>query len=144
MKTFLLLVILALAVPAFAQSSGRFTITRSVIAGGGATCTNTTFNLGSTVGEPVQSSTDTNGQFTIRSGFWIQPASYVFAPRTVNGNFLFSFETQPGQIYLAQYADSLGSPSWQNLLVIGGDGSIKTATNSAANTDLRFYRIVEQ
>jgi hypothetical protein len=144
MKTLLLLALISLAVPAFGQSSGRFTITRSVIAGGGATSTNTTFSMGSTVGEPVPSSTNTNGQFTIRSGFWVQPAPYVFAPRVANGNFLFSFETQPGQIYLAQYKDSLGNPSWQTLLTIAGDGTIKTATNSVPNADLQFYRLVEQ
>lgn len=144
MKAFLFLVVLSLAAPAFAQSSARFTITRNVIAGGGNLCTSATFRVGGTIGEPVPSSTNTNEEFTVRSGFWIQPASYVFAPRTSGQNFLFSFETEPGQIYLAQFTDSLGAPDWHNLLTIGGDGTVKTATNSAPNTDLRFYRLVEQ
>ena len=142
MKTFFVLVAFAFAMPVLAQSSGHFTITRDAVAGGGALSTNTTFSLGSTVGEPVPSSSNTNGRFTIRSGFWVRPAPFIFAPRTVGANFLFSFETERGQHYTAQYVDVLGNP-WQDLPLVSGDGTIKTVTNSAPGT-FRFYRLIEQ
>ena len=144
MKIFLALIFILLSTPAFAQSSGHFAITRSVVAGGGALSTNSTFSLGSTVGEPIPSSTNTNGEFTIRSGFWIRPAPVVFSPRISGNDFLFSFETERGGIYTAQFADSLSSSSWQNLPAISGDGTIKAATNSASNSTQRFYRLIEQ
>ena len=143
MKALLCFIALTLAVPAFAQSA-RFALVRDVAAGGGAVGASAHFNLGSTAGEPVPSSTDTNNQFTVRSGFWIQPAPYVFAPQTVNGNFQFSFETQLGQIYQIQFADSLAGPAWQNLVTINGNGGIATATNSASGADVKFYRLIEQ
>src|SRR5438445_1500795 len=102
MKIFLALIFISLSATVFAQSSGHFAITRSVVAGGGAVSTNTTFSLGSTIGEPVPSSTNTNGEFTVRSGFWIRPAPFVFAPRISGNDFLFSFETEPGGVYTAQ------------------------------------------
>src|SRR5581483_10172779 len=140
MKFFLAFIFISFSTAAFAQSSGHFVISRSVVAGGGAVSTNANFRLGSTIGEPIPSSTNTNGEFTIRSGFWIRPAPVAFAPRISGNNFLFSFETERGGIYTAQYVDSLSNLSWQNLPNISGDGAIKTATNSAS-TSARFYRV---
>jgi len=144
MKTFFFLLLLSLALPAWAQSGGRFTITRSVVAGGGTLSSNVTFSLGCTVGEPVPSSSNTNNRFTIRSGFWIRPAPVVFAPHVMGNNFVLSFETEPGELYFAQFADSLDSSTWQNLPTVSGTGAIQSTTNSAPGASVRFYRIVQQ
>jgi len=145
MKTFLFLVLLSLALAARAQQSGsRFTITRDVVAGGGTLSSNVTFSLGSTVGEPIPSSMNTNNEFTIRSGFWVRPAPYILAPRPVGASFVFSLETEPGEVYFAQFSSSLDSALWQNFATITGNGAIGAATNSASGATVQFYRIVQQ
>jgi hypothetical protein len=144
MKTLLFLAVLSLSLPAWAQSGSRFTITRNAVAGGGTLSSNVTFSLGSTVGEPVPSSSNTNNRFTVRSGFWIRPAPVVFAPHVVGNNFVLSFETEPGELYFAQFADSLDGSAWQSLPTVSGNGAIQSATNSAPGASVRFYRIVQQ
>jgi len=145
MKAFLFLAVLSLTLPAWAQQAGsRFVITRNAVAGG-VLSSNTTFSLGSTVGEPIPSSSNTNNHFTIRSEFWVRPAPVVFAPHTVaGGGFVLSFETEPGELYFAQFADSLDSPTWQSLSTVSGNGTIQSATNSAPGASVRFYRIGQQ
>src|SRR5258705_13709648 len=115
MKPFVfLLLFLFLAGTTFAQSSARFTITRSLIAGGGTTfCTSSRFQLGSTIAQPV-ASVPSSSRFSIQSGFWYRPALEIVAARRVGTNFVFAFETELGKAYSVQYADSLASPGWQN------------------------------
>ena len=145
MKTFLFLVLVALALPVGAQQAGtRFAITRDVVAGGGTSSSNARFSLGSTVGEPIPSMSNTNNRFTVRSGFWVRPAPYLLAPRPVGGSFVFSLETEPGEVYFAQFSSSLDSPSWQNFATISGNGGIGAATNSAPGATVQFYRILQQ
>jgi hypothetical protein len=127
----------------FAQTSGRFSITRSVVAGGGATRgTNTHFALSSTIGQPLGDA-PASERFSIRNGFWIWRAPLMFAPTKVGSDFTFSFETELGKTYTPQYADSLVTLNWQSLPAISGNGTIKTATNSAVGIARRFFRIVE-
>ena len=134
----------AWATPAFAQSSGRFTITRSVVAGGGTTFSSSArFQLGSTVGQPL-AAVPSSTRFSIQGGFWIWPAPIIFAPAKTGNNFLLSFQTEPGKTYTAQYVDSLTTLNWQSLAPISGDGTVKTVTNSAPGVAQRFYRLVEQ
>ena len=134
----------AWATPAVAQSSGRFTITRSVVAGGGTTFSSSArFQLGSTVGQPL-AAVPSSTRFSIQGGFWIWPAPIIFAPAKTGNNFLLSFQTEPGKTYTAQYVDSLTTLNWQSLAPISGDGTVKTVTNSAPGVAQRFYRLVEQ
>jgi len=126
-----------------AQSSGRFTLARSVIAGGGATfSTSGPFQLGGTIGQPLASPPGTN-RFSIRGGFWIWPAPVIFAPKKAGDNFQFSFQSEPGKVYIAQYTDAL-TPAWQSLPDVMGDGAVQTVTNAAPGVTKRFYRLVEQ
>ena len=142
MKTVLLF--LLVSGTAFAQSSTRFTITRSVIAGGGTTAsTSSRFQLGSTVAQPL-AAVPNSSRFSIQGGFWIWPAPIVFSPAKTGNNFIFSFQTEPGKTYTVQYVDSLAGVNWQNLPNVTGDGSVKTVTNSAPGVDQRFYRLIEQ
>ena len=71
----------------FAQSSARFAITRSVIAGGGTTFSSSArFQLGSTIAQPL-AAVPSSARFSIQGGFWIWPSPTFFAP-TKNGNQL--------------------------------------------------------
>ena len=148
MKIFFLFLILFLIVSisatAFAQSSSRFTITRSVIAGGGTTpSTSSRFQLNSTIAQPL-AAVPSSARFSIQGGFWITPSPVIFAPAKVGTNFMVSIQTELGKTYTVQYVDSLATLNWQNLPSIGGDGTVKTVTNSAPNVTQRFYRLIEQ
>jgi len=144
MKLLLLILLVTVSGTAFAQSSARFTITRGVIAGGGTTfSTSSRFQLGSTIAQPL-AAVPSSARFSIQGGFWVQPATIIFAPTKVGDNFLFSFQTEPGKTYTPQFVDSLSTLNWQGLTPIGGDGTVKTVTNSAPGIAQRFYRLIEQ
>jgi hypothetical protein len=142
MKLFLLSLLVAST--AFAQSSARFAITRSVVAGGGTTFSSSTrFQLGSTIAQPL-AAVPSSARFSIQGGFWIRPAPVFFAPTAVNGNFLVSIQSELGGTYTVSYANSLSSPSWQTLTNITGNGSVITVTNFAPGVAQRFYRLIQQ
>ena len=142
MKTLFLL--LLLTGTAFAQSSSRFTITRSAIAGGGTTFSaSSRFQLGSTIAQPL-AAVPSSSRFSIQGGFWIWPSPIIFAPTKVGIDFIVSIQTEPGKTYTVQYVDSLSVLNWQDLPSITGDGTVKTVTNSAPNVTQRFYRLNEQ
>ena len=52
------------------SSGGDFTLTRSVIAGGGGVSTGGGFLLRGTTGQ-LESGTSTGGNFSLRGGFWV-------------------------------------------------------------------------
>ncbi|MBL8124852.1 MAG: VCBS repeat-containing protein, partial [Blastocatellia bacterium] len=56
--------------PAFGQSGGSFTITKSVIAGGGGSGSGGSFTLNGTIGQAAAGTTSTGGSFSLESGFW--------------------------------------------------------------------------
>ena len=144
MKTFLLLLLICFSGTAFAQSSARFTITRGVIAGGGTTFSSSArFQLGSTIAQPL-AAVPSSARFSIQGGFWIRPAPIFFAPTAVNGNFMVSIQSEPGEAYIVSYANSLSNPSWQTLTNITGNGTVMTVTNSAPGVAQRFYRLIQQ
>jgi len=140
----LFLLLLLLSSTAFGQSASRFTITRSVIAGGGTTfSTSTRFQLGSTIAQPL-AAVPSSERFSILGGFWIWPAPIIFAPTKVGNNFTLSFQTDLGKTYLVQYTDVISPPNWQSLPSIPGNGAVQTVTNSAPDTAQRYYRLIEQ
>jgi hypothetical protein len=53
-----------------AQSGGSFTITKSVIAGGGGNSTGGTFVVDGTAGQSAAGTTSTGGTFQVTGGFW--------------------------------------------------------------------------
>jgi hypothetical protein len=53
-----------------AQSGGQFTITKSVIAGGGGRVAGGVFTVDGTIGQAVAGGPSTGGTFSITSGFW--------------------------------------------------------------------------
>jgi hypothetical protein len=142
MKIFFLLLLVSST--AFSQSSARFNITRSVVAGGGTTVSSSArFQLGSTIAQPL-AAVPSSARFSIQGGFWIRPAPIFFAPTAVNGNFMVSIQSELGGAYTVSYANSLSSPSWQTLTNITGNGSVITVTNSAPGVTQRFYRLIQQ
>ena len=144
MRILSLFLIVSFSGTAFAQSSSRFTITRSVVAGGGSTfSTSSRFQLGSTIAQPL-AAVPSGARFSIQGGFWIWPAPIIFAPAKVGNNFLLSFQTEPGKTYVPRYVDSLTTQNWQSLIPIGGDGAVKIITNAAPGVTQRFYRLIEQ
>ncbi len=144
MKMLILLLVISLSGTPLAQSGSRFTIARSVIAGGGITfSTGSQFQLGSTVAQPLAAA-PRGSRFSIQGGFWIWPAPTIFAPMKVGNSFLVSFQTEPGRTYTVQYVDSLEALNWHNLPSVAGDGTTKTVTDSAPNVPQRFYRLFEQ
>src|SRR5439155_11566208 len=144
MRILLLFLIVSFSGTAFAQSSSRFTITRSVVAGGGTTfSTSSRFQLGSTIAQPL-AAVPSGARFSIQGGFWIWPAPIIFAPAKVGDNFFLSFQTEPEKTYTPQYVDSLSASNWQSLPSVAGDGTVKTVTNSAPSVTQRFYRLIEQ
>ena len=144
MKAFCLLLFICLAEAAYGQSSPRFTLSRSVIAGGGASFSGgSRFQLAGTIAQSL-AAVPTSSRFCIQGGFWIWPAPIIFAPAKVGTNFLFAFQSEPGQTYTVSYSSSLSGPNWQWLGTIAGDGSVKTITNPVAGATQRFYRLVQQ
>lgn len=144
MKGCLLLLLLFISSVAFAQSSSRFAVTRSVLGSGGTTFSSSArFQLGSTIAQPL-AAVPANVRFSIQGGFWIWPSPILFAPAKVGSNFIASIQTEPGKTYTLQFADSLSVLNWQNLFNILGTGALETITNSAPRVAQRFYRLLEK
>jgi len=143
MRILLLLSLISLSGTAFAQSGARFSIIRSVIAGGGTTFSSSArFQLGSTIAQPL-AAVPTNAPYSIQGGFWIWPSPAFFAPAKNGDNFIVSFQTNPGNTYTVQYTDTLSPPNWQSLPSVAGNGAVEAVTNSAPGIAQRFYRLIE-
>jgi hypothetical protein len=126
-----------------AQSSSRFAITRSVIAGGGSTpSTSARFQLSSTIAQPL-AAVPSSPRFSIQGGFWIRPEPILFAPRAVNGKFLVSIQTELGGNYTVSYANSLSNPNWQTLTNFTGNGAAMTVTNFSPGVAQRYFRLTQ-
>ena len=54
----------------FGQSGGNYTITKSVIAGGGGHATGGTFTMDATIGQALAGGPSTGSTFNLISGFW--------------------------------------------------------------------------
>ena len=144
MKNLLLILLVCFSEAALAQSSPRFTITRGVIAGGGATISRSDrFQLSSTVAQPL-AAVPGSTRFSIQGGFWIWPSPTFFAPAKTGDDFIVSFQTNPGNTYTVQYTDTLSPPDWHSLPSVAGNGSVESVTNRAPGIAKRFYRLVEQ
>ena len=144
MKTLLFCLLLALSSSTLAQSSARFAITRSVIAGGGTTfSTSARFQLGSTIAQPL-AAVPSSARFSIQGGFWIWPSPTFSGPTVAGTNFIVSFQTTPGNTYIVQYTTVLWPPNWQSLPSVAGNGAVESVTNSASGGAQKFYRLIEQ
>jgi hypothetical protein len=68
--------VFCLSVSVGGQTGGVFTITKSVISGGGGRSTGGTFTLDGTIGQPIAGTSSTGGTFDLKGGFWT-PSSVV-------------------------------------------------------------------
>src|SRR5688572_213017 len=76
MKSILsLAAILLLSVSVISQSGGNFTITKSVIAGGGGRSSGGAFTVTGTIGQSIAGRSSTGSGFTVISGFWATGAA---------------------------------------------------------------------
>ncbi len=84
-----ILPILLSALYASAQS-GEFTVTPSVVAGGGGTSAGSGFTVDGTLGQPVGGDVSAVGSFEVRSGFWggLAPSVPTAAAVSVSGRVL--------------------------------------------------------
>jgi len=129
---------------AAAQSTGRFSLERTVFGGGGMTAgLSGTFNLNTTVGQPI-AGLQTGQRFSVQQGFWVVPTLLIFAPTKVGNDFTIAFETVPGRTYFVEFTDSLLNLNWQPLPTVFGNGATQSVTNSAPGVFTRYYRIREQ
>jgi hypothetical protein len=138
----ILLPLLLAASTACAQSGSRFTITRNIIASGGATTNSSArFQLASTIGQPL-AAVPGSARFSIQGGFWIRPAPILFGPAKMGANFPVSIQSELGETCTLQYLNALGS-SWQSLPPITGSGNVIIVTNDTVGVTQLFYRLVE-
>lgn len=144
MKLIFLTAWLSFSVEGFCQSSARFSITRSVIAGGGTTFSSSArFQLGSTIAQPL-AAVPSGARFSVQGGFWIWPAPIIYAATKIGTNFVFSFQADLGHPYLVEFVNSLSAPNWQTLTTITGNGGVESVTNPASGSQAGFFRLLEK
>lgn len=68
----------------------------------------------------------------------------ITSPVLSSGTFRFSFATDTGITYAAQYKDHLTDPDWTTLQVINGTGSVVEVRDTTPAPGQRFYRIIIQ
>jgi hypothetical protein len=80
-------ILLLLVCSAAAQSGGPYTITQSVIAGGGTqNAAGGTYGLSGTIGQAAAGTESTAGQYRLRGGFWAEsPLAPTAAPVSIIG-----------------------------------------------------------
>ncbi len=78
-----ILLLLVLALPAYAQSGGPYDLSWSTIDGGGETSTGGPFSLSGTIGQP-DANLLTGGNYTLGGGFWgggrVAIETYIYLP----------------------------------------------------------------
>jgi Calx-beta domain-containing protein len=79
-----LILSLLFAVTTFAQSSGNFQITNSIVAGGGGVSTNANTKVEGTVGQPFAGASSNGGTFTLSGGFSVVGSSINTVNMVVN------------------------------------------------------------
>jgi len=73
------------------------------------------------------------------------PSPVALLNPTFSGNtFRFSFATQTGYTYSAQFAPSLNPVSWFTFTNLVGNGSVVQVTDSSLTNALRYYRVGAQ
>jgi Big-like domain-containing protein len=65
----------------------------------------------------------------------------LFNPRWVGNVFTFSFASETGATYSAQFNPFLGSSNWQVLTTLSGSGTTLNVTNQNPSSAARFYRV---
>ena len=91
----LIFLVFCLSTGVLAQSGGAFTITKSVIAGGGGqNATGGTFSLDGTIGQAVAGTSSSGGTYSLRGGFWTPQA---FTPTAASASISGQIRTADGR-----------------------------------------------
>lgn len=117
---------------AVAQSGGQFTITKSVIAGGGGQSSGGQFTIDGTIGQSIAGTSSTGGQFDLTGGFWggvAAPASSV----TVSGRVL-----TPSGLFLRNAIVTMTDPSGVPMRVTTSSAGFFQFDNVTANRTYIF------
>lgn len=74
--------------------------------------------------------------------FMLVPASGIqLSAATAGANVVVSFPTQAGYNYRVFYRTSLTAGNWILLNAVLGDGTVKSASDSSASSNQRFYKV---
>jgi hypothetical protein len=65
-------------------------------------------------------------------------------PAYGDSTFSFSFQSQAGINYEAQYNGLLGTPDWTTLEAFSGDGTLKTITHTHPPAGTLVYRVMSE
>ena len=87
---FVLALCMCFSVNVLAQSGGTFEITQSVIANGGGASSRGNFGVTGTSAQPLAGTISTNGQYSVRGGFWQAFFAPTAAMVAVSGQVLTS------------------------------------------------------
>ena len=68
----------------------------------------------------------------------------ILNPTFTGGAFRFSFATQAGYTYNAQFTPSLSAISWFTFTNVAGNGSVVQVTDSSPTNASRYYRVGAQ
>jgi autotransporter-associated beta strand protein len=128
--------------PVRGQSSVRYQLMRSALAGGGLISSSSSrYQLGSTFGQPAVPGPN-SVRFSISGGFWHVPAAYLNFTKSSSGSDLTSGVswtggTAPGSANIATWnPDSLATPltlnsplSWAGFSLLGGVSDVSISGN---------------
>jgi hypothetical protein len=79
---------------------------------------------------------------TLHSTNVIVPPVWIVYPSKLGNEFSFSFDTQAGKTYRAQYTVSFNPFDWKTFTNVSGTGTRATVTNYA-NGEACFYRVAQ-
>ncbi len=86
---FLMLALVGATVAAVkAQTGGNYTITQSVIAGGGGTSVGNTYQVEGTIGQALAGVTSNGPSYSVKSGFWTSQLTPSAATVSVGGRVM--------------------------------------------------------
>jgi hypothetical protein len=92
---------------------------------------------------PETTATTTTAIFALSGTPALPPISPQLAPGPfVSGNFSFSFQTAPNQIYTVQVSANPAPGPWQFYATVAGDGQTASVTVPATNSQ-QFFRVVQ-
>jgi len=70
----------------------------------------------------------------------LQPVT-LLNPKMIGTDFSFSFSSQTGCTYTAQFTPSLNPTNWQDFTNLPGNGAVVTITNQSGSAPQRYYRV---
>ena len=65
----------------------------------------------------------------------------INTPVLAAGRSNFTFNTQTGVLYVAEYKTNITSPAWLPISTNSGSGGTMTIPDSVTNAPARFYRV---